>query len=137
MNKLTQLIIRCYESSFIRFAFVGGVATGVNYVTYLLLVWQFAELHPTLAYIGAFCVSIVCNFLLSSYFTFRVSPSWTRAGKFLTAHLVNLFNELVLLNLWLWIGISKFYAPLLVFAVAFPINYFMVRFALRGKQAAK
>lgn len=53
--------------------------------------------------------------------------------KFLTAHLINLFNELVLLEIWLWVGVPKLYAPLCVFVVAFPVNYFMVRFALRGK----
>lgn len=47
--------------------------------------------------------------------------------------MINLFNELVLLEIWLWVGVPKLYAPLCVFVVAFPVNYFMVRFALRGK----
>lgn len=78
-------------------------------------------------------VSIVCNFLLSSYFTFRVRPSARRAVRFLTAHLINLVNELVLLEIWLWAGVPKLYAPLCVFLVAFPVNFLMVRFALRGR----
>lgn len=82
---------------------------------------------------AAFCVSIVCNFLLSSYFTFRVRPSARRAVRFLTAHLINLVNELVLLEIWLWAGVPKLYAPLCVFLVAFPVNFLMVRFALRGR----
>lgn len=127
------MIKTLYKSSFIRFALVGGCATAINYGTYLLLIWQFCDLNPTIAYIASFCVSIVCNFILSSYFTFQVRPSWARAAKFLTAHLINLFNELVLLNVWLWLDVSKFYAPLLVFVVAFPINFLMVRFALRDK----
>ena len=88
---------------------------------------------PALAYFCAFCVSIVCNFLLSSYFTFRVRPSARRAVRFLTAHLINLVNELVLLEIWLWAGVPKLYAPLCVFLVAFPVNFLMVRFALRGR----
>lgn len=133
MNRLVTLIRTLYRSSFVRFAAVGGIATAINYATYVLLVSRFDNLYPSLAYIAAFCVSICCNFVLSSYFTFGVKPSWARAAKFLTAHLINLFNELVLLELWLWIGVPKLYAPLCVFVVAFPINYFMVRFALRGK----
>lgn len=86
-----------------------------------------------MTYIMAFCVSVTCNFLLSSYFTFRVPPTWLRGIKFLSAHLINLANELILFNLCLWLGASKYYAPLFVFLVAFPINYFMVRFALRGR----
>ncbi|MFQ8807139.1 MAG: hypothetical protein ACLR8Y_21440 [Alistipes indistinctus] len=50
--------------------------------------------------------------------------------------MINLFNELVLLEIWLWVGVPKLYAPLCVFVVAFPVNYFMVRFALRGKSHA-
>lgn len=134
MNKAAALIRRLYGNPFLRFAAVGGIATAVNYGTYVALVGNFDGLYPALAYILAFCASIVCNFVLSSYFTFRVKPSWGRAAKFLTAHLVNLFNELVLLELWLWAGVPKLYAPLCVFLVAFPVNYFMVRFALRGRR---
>lgn len=139
MNRLACLVRTLYRSSFVRFAAVGGIATAINYATYVLIVSRCealdltADYIPTLAYIGAFAVSIICNFILSNYFTFGTKPTWARAGKFLTAHLVNLFNELVLLNLWLWIGVGKLYAPLCVFAVAFPLNYFMVRFALRGR----
>lgn len=53
--------------------------------------------------------------------------------RFLTAHLINLVNELVLLEIWLWAGVPKLYAPLCVFLVAFPVNFLMVRFALRGR----
>lgn len=135
MNRLTALVRTLYRSPFIRFAAVGGVATAINYAVYVTLVSHFDRLYPAVAYVAAFGVSIVCNFLLSSYFTFSVRPSWPRAAKFLTAHLVNLLNELILLEIWLRIGVPKLYAPLCVFVVAFPINYFMVRFALRGRLA--
>ena len=113
-----MMLRRLYESPFVRFAVVGGVATAVNYAVYVVLVRCFDDLWPALAYFCAFCVSIVCNFLLSSYFT---------------AHLINLVNELVLLEIWLWAGVPKLYAPLCVFLVAFPVNFLMVRFALRGR----
>lgn len=133
MNRATTLIYRLYKSPFVRFAAVGAVATGINYGTYTLLILHFDDLWPEVAYIAAFCVSIICNFILSSYFTFSVDPTWSRAAKFLTAHLVNLANELLLLRLWLWIGVPKLYAPLCVFVITFPINYLMVRLALRGR----
>ena len=98
-----------------------------------MLVRCFDDLWPAVAYVCAFCVSIVCNFVLSSYFTFRVRPSVHRAVRFLAAHLINLVNELVLLEVWLWAGVPKLYAPLCVFLVAFPVNFLMVRFALRGR----
>ena len=133
MNRVAVLLRALYESSFVRFAAVGGVATAVNYATYVVLVRSFDDLHPAVAYLCAFCVSIVCNFLLSSYFTLRVRPSARRAVRVLAAHLINLVNELVLLEIWLWAGVPKLYAPLCVFLVAFPVNFLMVRFALRGR----
>ena len=42
-------------------------------------------------------------------------------------------RSLVLLEIWLWAGVPKLYAPLCVFLVAFPVNFLMVRFALRGR----
>ena len=77
-----MMLRRLYESPFVRFAVVGGVATAVNYAVYVVLVRCFDNLWPALAYFCAFCVSIVCNFLLSSYFTFRVRPSARRAVRF-------------------------------------------------------
>lgn len=133
MSRVEAVLRALYESAFVRFAVVGGIATGVNYAVYVVLVRHFDDLPPVAAYACAFCVSVVCNFLLSSWFTFRVRLSWMRAVKFLTAHLINLVNELVLLEIWLWAGVPKLYAPLCVFAVAFPINFLMVRFALRGR----
>lgn len=131
MDKIVNLIRRAYHAPFIRFAAVGATASLIQYGVYLLLVhWGFG---PRLSYPMAFPVSLTCNFFLSSYFTFHVRPSWHRAAKFLTAHLVNLGNEFLLLNLFLWLGASEYFAPLFVFAVAFPINFLMVRFALKGK----
>lgn len=131
MNRLKLLIQTLYNHPFVRFAFVGGMASLVNYGIYLVAVR--ANIEPTFAYLIAFGVSIICNYVLSSYFTFQIPPTWSRAVKFLGAHLLNLLNELLLLNLFIYLGVSKFYAPLLVFATAFPINFFMVRFALKGK----
>ena len=89
MNRLCVLVRKLYGHSFVRFAAVGGVATAVNYGTYVILIHNFDNLYPAIAYVLAFCVSISCNFVLSSYFTFGVKPTRARAVKFLTAHLIN------------------------------------------------
>lgn len=133
MNRIRTGLRSLCGSAFVRFAAVGCIATAVNYATYAVLVRHLDNLPPAAAYVCAFCVSIVCNYLLSSYFTFRVKPSPARAAKFLAAHLLNLLNELALLEIWLWAGVPKLFAPLCVFAVAFPVSFLMVRFALRGR----
>lgn len=130
MHKIKHWIEKLFSYSFIRFMCVGGIATVVNYSIYLSLVYS--DTDPNLAYLAAFGVSIICNYFLSSYITFQVKPQLKRAMQFLGAHLINLGNELILLNGMLYIGINKFYAPLLVFLTAFPINFFIVRYALKG-----
>ena len=64
-----MMLRRLYESPFVRFAVVGGVATAVNYAVYVVLVRCFDDLWPALAYFCAFCVSIVrrCAFFWSPF----------------------------------------------------------------------
>src|SRR5690606_31250434 len=101
MDKIREVIERLLKYSFVRFIFVGGTATVVNYSVYLTFVS--VNVNPNIAYLCAFAVSIVCNYFLSSYFTFRVKPSVKRAIQFLGAHLINLVNEMLLLNLFLYL----------------------------------
>ena len=48
-----MMLRRLYESPFVRFAVVGGVATAVNYAVYVVLVRCFDDLWPALAYFCA------------------------------------------------------------------------------------
>ena len=128
-----MMLRRLYGCRFGRFGGGGGVPPGAISAVSVVLGGCSAPPGPPLAFFCPFCVSFVCTFLLSSFFPFRVRPSARRAVRFLTAHLINLVNELVLLEIWLWAGVPKLYAPLCVFLVAFPVNFLMVRFALRGR----
>ncbi|MFZ4863270.1 GtrA family protein [Sphingobacterium sp. Mn56C] len=130
MYKLKQLFAKIFSYSIVRFICVGGIATVINYVIYLTLVS--ATFNPNIAYLLAFSVSIVCNYFLSSYFTFQVKPSVKRALQFLAGHLINLCNELILLNIFLHVGVNKFFAPIFVVLIAFPLNFIIVRYALKG-----
>lgn len=130
MSKIKQLIQKLFSYSIIRFIFVGGIATTVNFSIYYPLVY--INTNPTIAYLMAFTISIICNYFLSSYFTFQVKPELKRALQFLGAHLINLGNELLILNVLIHSGVNKYYAPLLVLAIAFPLNFVIVRYALKG-----
>lgn len=130
MNKLKHLTEKLFSYPFVRFIFVGSISTGINYAVYLTCI--FFNFQPNWAYLSAFGISIICNYFLSSYFTFQVKPQVQRAIKFLGAHLINLVNEMILLNICLYYGIDKFIAPLVVFMIAFPLNFFIVRYALKG-----
>ena len=123
---------------FLRFACVGVVATCIHYGLYWVLqkfinvdkdVWL-SNINYTIGYI----VSFVCNFFLTSYFTFRVKPSFGKLFGLGGAHAINFLLHMVLLNLFLFIGVDEDYAPIPVFAIAIPVNFLLVRFVFKSKK---
>lgn len=114
----------------IRFALVGGLATLLHYGIYLAL-QHFIQVD--LAYTIGYLISFIANFYLTAYFTFRSAPSWKKLFGMGGAHAVNYLLHISLLNLFLWIGISKPLAPIPVFAIAIPVNFVLVRFVFKRK----
>ena len=110
-----------------RFVMVGLVATAIHYAVYCMLLPQMSHYA---AFTVGYVVSFLCNYVLSSRFTFRVGASVQRFVSFALSHAANYFIQMVLLGLFIWLGVSKTLAPLPVYAVAVPVNYLMVRFAL-------
>lgn len=117
-------------SEFMRFALVGFIATALHYgVYYFLLSFMYVNVAYTLGYTVAF----IANFYLTSYFTFKSFPSWTKLLGMGGAHLVNYLLHLLLLNIFLFIGLSKAWAPIPVFAIAIPVNFLLVRLVFKRK----
>lgn len=113
---------------FIRFAIVGVVATGIHYGVYLLLLpWM----RVNLAYSAGYAVSLCCNLLMTSFFTFRERITWKRTGGFLASHAVNYVLHIVFLNLFLWLGMAAKWAPFPVYCIVVPINFMLVRTAFK------
>ena len=115
---------------FIRFIIVGVLATALHYGIYFILQWG---INVNLAYTLGYIVSFVANFYLTAYFTFNQKPSWGKAFGFGGAHLFNYLLHMCLLNLSLWLGISKPWAPIPVFLIAIPVNFLMVRYVFKKK----
>lgn len=120
------------QPAFIRFVIVGIVATAIHYGLYFLL--QFL-IEVNIAYTTGYLISFIANFYLTAYFTFRTRPSWGKAFGFGGAHLCNYLLHIGLLNLFLYLGLSKTLAPIPVFAIAIPINFLMVKFVFKRKKA--
>lgn len=120
------------QSAFIRFVIVGIVATAIHYGLYFLL--QFL-IEVNIAYTTGYLISFIANFYLTAYFTFRTRPSWGKAFGFGGAHLCNYLLHIGLLNLFLYLGLSKTLAPIPVLAIAIPINFLMVKFVFKRKKA--
>ena len=115
---------------FIRFGIVGTLAVGPHYgLFYVLLPYM----EKNLAFSIGYAISFLGNFFLSSYCAFRVKRSWPRFLKFGTSHGINYVLNIVLFNLFCWLGVPVKWAPLPVYAVAVPLNFLLVRFALTKK----
>lgn len=124
MKQIKQLL------EFIRFALVGILATALHYGLYYLLQ---ILINVNIAYATGYLLSFIVNFYLTAYFTFGTRPSWKKAVGFSGAHLVNFLIHMLLLNLFLWAGISQTWAPLPVFAIAIPVNFILIRFVFKHK----
>ena len=91
-------------------------------------------INVNVAYTVGYALSFVANFYLTAYFTFGQKPSWGKAFGFGGAHLCNYLLHMGLLNLFLYLGLSKPLAPIPVFAIAIPANFLMVKFVFRKKK---
>lgn len=113
----------------IRFVIVGTIATLLHYGIYILLLHILStNISYTLGYIG----SLLINFILTSYYTFKGTPSIRRAFGFIGSHLINYTLHIILLNFFIWIGINDAFAPIPVYLIAIPINFLLVRFVYKS-----
>lgn len=115
----------------LRFAIVGVIATLIQYGVYFgLVLW----LIPTFAMTIAYAVSFAFNFVASTRYTFRVKASARRGAGFALSHAVNYVLQMLTLNLFIWLGLSKQWAPIPMFAVCVPVNFVLVRYFLKVKK---
>ena len=116
---------------FVRFILVGVFATALHYGIYLLLQ---RLINVNIAYTLGYALSFIANFYLTAYFTFGKKPSWGKAFGFGGAHLFNYLLHIGLLNIFLWLGLPKPFAPVPVFVIAIPVNFLLVRFVFKRKE---
>ena len=114
----------------IRFGIVGSIAMVIHYGVYYVLL---PTMDRNIAYTIGYLISFLCNYLMSSYFTFHVKPSWKKLFRFSCSHGINYFVYIGLYNLFYWVGFSKEIAPLPVYVVAVPISFILVRIALKNR----
>ena len=115
---------------FIRFAIVGVISTGIHYGSYYLLN---LVINVNIAYTIGYVVAWFVNFYLSAHFTFKSETSVKRGLGFAISHGINYVLHIVLLNLFLWIGISEMLAPIPVYCIAVPVNFVLVRYVFKAR----
>lgn len=114
-----------------RFGIVGIIATIISYTVYIML--ETLGLQYNIAYTLGYIISFCFNYIASTYFTFKTNINAKKGVKFAFAHGFNYFLQMVLLNIFIYIGVSKTLSPLFVYAISIPINFFVVRVALKDK----
>ena len=119
---------------FCRFGIVGTISAGIHYGIYYFLQKQ---INVNVAYSIGYGVSMVGNFFMTSYLTFRTNPSARKALGFSFSHGVNYLLHLSLLNFFLFLGISNELAPFFVLMIAVPANFLLLRFIFKRLPARR
>ena len=113
---------------FLRFGITGVISTAVHYAIYWVLQhW----VNVNVAYTVGYVLSFLMNYWMTAHFTFKERTSGKNAVGFGGAHLVNYCLHIVLLNFFLWLGLSRELAPLGVYAIAIPTNFVLVRYVFK------
>ena len=131
MKTLTGHLPKKYRSA-VRFVLVGALGTGLQYGIYYMLLGVFQQHWPevmiltSLAFTIGFVMEMICNYFLTSFYTFRVRPTWKNAGGFLVGRALNYVIQLILLNCLIWLHMSEEWAGIAAIALAGVINYFVL-----------
>lgn len=131
MKTLTGHLPLKYRSA-VRFVLVGAFGTGLQYGIYYLLLNFFQQQWPevgiltSLAFTIGFVMEMICNYFLTSFYTFKVRPNWKNAGGFLFGRAINYVIQMLLLNALIWLHMLEEFAGILAIALAGIINYFIL-----------
>lgn len=112
----------------VRFGVVGTISSAIHYGVYCLLL---QIVNANIAFTGGYVVALICNYFLTTFFTFRSQPSPTNAVGFSFSHVVNYLLEIGLLNLFLFFNAGKLLAPILVMVIVVPINFLILHLVYR------
>ena len=88
-------------------------------------------MNESIAYSIGYIVSFIGNFLASNYFTFKTKPTAKKGLGFAVSHFINYLLHITLLNVFILIGVSRMWAPVPVFIIVIPVNFLLVRTALK------
>jgi putative flippase GtrA len=107
-----------------------GVASFfMHNVVYLMLLYL--GTNASVAYALGFVAWMTTNFLLSNYFTFRTRPSVRRAIAFCISAAIFFAIQFVGFAVCQRLDIHDALITPIVYSVAFPFNFLMVRYAMR------
>jgi len=114
----------------IRFFIVGITMTLLQYCIYWILKFW---INYNIAYTISYFLSFIANFFLTTYFTFRKKATIKRGFGFSGVHIFNYLFQMALLNAFVFIGVDQDWAPIPVYLIVVPVQFFLVRFVIKRK----
>lgn len=119
-------------SEIVRFGIVGGVATVLQYIIYIVFV-NAVGVPAVVSTIISYAISFIYNFIFSNIFTFHTKPNAKKGIGFALSHLINLGLQTGLVAIFKGI-VGANLALLPAMAICIPVNYMLVRFALTNRR---
>ena len=120
-----------HKGEVLRFAITGTLVTFILYAVYLPLSFIMPN-SVGIAYSIGFVISFITNFLLSNYYTFRTKPTFDRAILFCIVQFINYMLQILCFKFFILLGVSNVWAPVPVWVFIFPINFLLMRVALKS-----
>lgn len=123
------------SAEFVRYVLAGFANTGLSYGLYLLLLgW----LSYQVAYIIAYIVGIGVQFMLHTYFVYRVPPTAVRLSGYPVIHLLLYGYGAVLLHILVEVFvINASVAALIVITTSIPAGFLLTRMWLNYRSNKK
>ena len=135
--RIRDIFHKEHFNEFLRFCFVGVLATGIHYGIYLLLIKTSSlegQIWINAAYLIGFIISWLCNLWMTARITFKTHLSLKRGVGFAVTHGVNYLLHLLFLNIFLAFGITEQMAPIPVYCCVVPINFILVRIVFKSNK---
>lgn len=115
---------------FVKFCIIGCICTTID-------AGIFYAIHSSTGYriamICGFCISIIFNYLLNTYWSFKAKPTISNIVGFLVAHCLNIFFVRISL-MWLFVDLLQItdgiaYIPTLLISTV--TNFLIIRFIMK------
>ena len=135
--RIRDIFHKEHFNEFLRFCFVGMLATGIHYGIYLLLIktiHQEGYVWINIAYLIGFVCSWLCNLWMTAKITFKTHLSIKRGVGFAVTHGINYLLHLLFLNIFLALGVTEQIAPIPVYCCVVPINFVLVRIVFKSNK---
>ena len=120
------------KAQFLRFVLNGCFSTAVHYTIYFLC-QLFIEVN--ISYAIGYVLSFLVNYYTTCRFTFRQQPTWKHFIGFSGSHAVNFCLHVSLFWLCMQIGIHRLIAPAIVMCMAMMVQFSILRFVFKKKDA--